>query len=60
MAKHDKYTYHCSDDGGVNTLWDLPIKMEVGTTFKAEWGEYKVTEIRGNQIGCDRISKETM
>lgn len=54
------YHYHCADDGGVSTVWDVPIRLEVGATFKCEFGEYKVTEIRGDQIGCDRISKETM
>lgn len=53
------YTYHCADDSGVSTIWDLEHKAKVGDTFKCEWGEYKVEELRENEFMCERISKNS-
>jgi hypothetical protein len=55
------YAYNLIDDGGVNTVWDIPFKMAIGSTFEHEFGTYKVTEHKEqngiNWVDCERIAK---
>ena len=54
------YTYHCADNSGVSTLWNISKKVNVGEKFKCEYGTYIVEELmRGTEFMCERISKET-
>lgn len=56
--------YELSDDGGSNArYWE--ILLPVGTTFKHEYGTYKVSEHMrvdggGLIVMCDRISKDSL
>lgn len=51
----DTWNYHLSDDGGVSTEWDIPLKLEIGTEFTHSFGRYKVSSIEDTEIYCDRM-----
>jgi len=51
----DTWNYHLSDDGGVSTEWDIPMKLEIGTEFTHTFGRYMVSSIEDTEIYCDRM-----
>ena len=55
----DTYNYHLCDDGGCSTEWDIPLLLEIGTTFTHSFGKYKVStyENGDKDIMCDKIDE---
>jgi|TARA_R110000851_G_scaffold63075_2_gene144385 hypothetical protein len=51
------FNYQLFDDGGVNTIWDMPFKLSIGSTFKHEFGTYRVDGYKDEHIVCERIAK---
>lgn len=51
-------TYYLFDNGGANTLYDMPIKLPVGAKFETEYGWYWIEGYRGGGIEavCHRTS----
>lgn len=53
------YAYNLCDNNGVNTVWDIPFKMAIGSTFEHEFGTYKVVEYNNDGdfyfVDCERI-----
>jgi len=55
--KENSFAYNLCDDGGVSTVWDIPFVMAIGSTFKHEFGVYKVESYVKDFVNCERISK---
>lgn len=50
-----KVNYNLIDDGGVSTLFDMLIKLNIGDKFQHEYGIYEVKSYKNDFIDCNRI-----
>jgi len=52
----DSWDYFLCDDHGCSTEWNIPIKLNKGTSFTHSFGHFKVTSYEGDRnIMCDKI-----
>lgn len=54
------WDYFLCDDGGCSTEWNIPFKLNKGTSFTHSFGHFKVTSYKDERIiMCDKIGNLT-